>query len=286
MSKEKKQDVGIYNEPEDKSEKTFTPHDICRVGVKAPPFWAAEPSVWFAQLEGNFVLAGIKDDETKFYYVTSNLEHRYAAEVKDIIVSPPAKGKYEKLKSELIKRLSASREKEVKQLLMHEELGDRRPSQFLRHLQHLAGPDIPDDFLRTIWTSRLPSSIQTVIACQPTSELQVLAELADKVHDIVPSSPQVASTQATSTSVLEAMAKQISALTKQVQALAARSSDRDTQRSRSRTRNTERRRSTSRSQSNYRRFPNCWYHNKFGSKAHKCVKPCDYNESGNAQGSR
>jgi hypothetical protein len=33
---------------------------------------------------------------------------------------------------------------------MHEEMGDRKPSQFLRHLKSLA-PEVPDDFLRSIW---------------------------------------------------------------------------------------------------------------------------------------
>lgn len=143
--------------------------DICRVAARLPPFWPQEPAVWFAQVEGQFLLAGITTDETKFYYVLSTLEYQYAAEVK-----------YEKLKSELIKRLSASREREVKQLLVHEELGDRKPSQFLRHLRHLAGPNMPDDFLKTIWTSRLPQNIQTVVASQPQSTLESLAELADR----------------------------------------------------------------------------------------------------------
>ncbi|CAG5047382.1 unnamed protein product [Parnassius apollo] len=83
---------------------SFTPSDICRVGVRLPPFWPEEPGVWFAQIEGNFAFSGIKDDDTKYLYVISQLDHRYAAEVKDIIVSPPEKGKYEKLKTELIKR--------------------------------------------------------------------------------------------------------------------------------------------------------------------------------------
>lgn len=148
------EDGGSHSE-----KRTFTPSDIFRVGVRLPPFWADEPAVWFAQIECSFALSGVKDDDTKYHYVSAQLEHRYAAEVKDILVNPPAKGKYEKLKSELIKRLSASREKELTQLLMHEELGDRRPSAFLRHLQHLAGPNIPDDFIKTVWTSRLPGNI-------------------------------------------------------------------------------------------------------------------------------
>ncbi|CAK1588919.1 unnamed protein product [Parnassius mnemosyne] len=264
----------------DEGKKTFTPSDICRIGVRPPPFWPEEPAVWFAQLEGNFLLSGIKDDATKFYYITSTLEQRYAAEVKDIIVSPPDKDKYEKLKTELIKRLSATREKEVKQLLMHEELGDRRPSQFLRHLQHLAGPSVPDDFLKTIWCSRLPHSIQTVIASQTTSDLQALADLADRVHDIVPSTPQVAAAERTQSSVLQTMANQICELTKQVQALSTR-----VHRPRSLNRNTRRARKTSRSRSDYRKFPTCWYHHKFGNKADRCIKPCDFKPE-NCQGGR
>lgn len=248
--------------------------DICRVAARLPPFWPQEPAVWFAQVEGQFLLAGITTDETKFYYVLSTLEYQYAAEVK-----------YEKLKSELIKRLSASREREVKQLLVHEELGDRKPSQFLRHLRHLAGPNMPDDFLKTIWTSRLPQNIQTVVASQPQSTLESLAELADRIQEIVPCGLQVASTS--HNSPLDAMAKQISELTRQVQALTTQVN----RRSRSNTRRSDqnqRGKSRTRSQSSYRRHPICWYHAKFKTRSTKCLKPCDFsaNHSENDRGSR
>ncbi|GBP60541.1 hypothetical protein EVAR_97795_1 [Eumeta japonica] len=55
----------------------------------------------FAQLEGHIALSGISDDKTKFYFVISQIEHRFAAET----------------------------EKEVKQLLADEEMSDRCPSQ-------------------------------------------------------------------------------------------------------------------------------------------------------------
>lgn len=261
--------------------KTFTPHDLCRVGVRLPPFWPEEPAVWFAQIEGSFALSKIKDDDTKYHYVSAQLEHRYAAEVKDILVNPPATGKYETLKAELIKRLSASREKEVTQLLMHEELGDRRPSQFLRHLRHLAGKNIPDDFIRTIWTSRLPTSLQTVIASQPESTLQALADLADKVHDLVPSTPQVAAADAVPGSLLEKLTREIAELSRQVKSLSMK----NTGRSRSRQEGGQRDKSRTRSHSSYRKFPNCFYHNKYGDNARVCVKPCDY-QQGKASGSR
>lgn len=264
------------------SEEAFTPPEISRVGVRMPPFWPEEPGVWFAQLECNFTLSRITDDATKFNYVISQLEQRYATDVKDIILNPPVKDKYEKLKQELIKRLSASREKEIKQLLMHEELGDRRPSQFLRHLKNLAGPSIPDDFIRTIWSSRLPRNLQTVIASQPTSALESLTELADKVFELVPPSPHVASTEAVPGSLLDKMSQQIADLTRQVQALTASNAGRN-RHSRSRSRNQDR--SRTRSQSNYKRFPVCFYHHKYGDNARSCMKPCDY-KAGNAQSGR
>ncbi|XP_059059525.1 uncharacterized protein LOC131852807 [Achroia grisella] len=184
--------------------------------VRIPPFWAEKPAIWFAQVECQFLACGITDDATKFFHILGNLDRQYASEVEDILVGPPD---YQRLKAELIKRLSVSRENKVKQLLMHEELGNRKPSQFLRHLQHLAGPQVPEDFVRTIWSSRLPAGMQPIIASQPTLSLDALAELADRIQDIAPVSHQVAA--ATAPSPIEELTKQVAALTRQVSALSA-----------------------------------------------------------------
>jgi len=72
------------------------------------------------------------------------------------IISPPELEPYDRLKAELVLRLSTSREQRVRQLLSHEEMGDRKPSQFLRHLKSLA-PDVPDHFLRTIFCQPTPT---------------------------------------------------------------------------------------------------------------------------------
>lgn len=257
--------------------------DVFKVGIRIPPFWPEKPAIWFAQIEGQFAISGVTADSTKFYYVIGQLDPQYAAEVEDIIINPPETGKYEKLKLELIKRLSASREKMVQQLLRHEELGDRKPSQFFRHLQHLAGPSVPEDFLRSIWTSRLPSSTQTIIASQSTATLDVLIDLADRIHDIVPTTLHVASTShmATSNSTIDVMAQQIAELTRQVQELSTQVKRNSRCQQRSSVRACSR--SRSRSQSSSSKRPTCWYHFKFGGQAKKCVKPCDY-RPGNADG--
>lgn len=256
--------------------------DLQRIAVRVPPFYPEKPALWFAQLESQFILSGITTDATKFYYAIAQLDAVYASEVEDIITAPAGPDKYERLKKELVKRLSESRERKVKQLLNHEELGDRKPSQFLRHLKHLAGPGVPDDFLRTLWTSRLPSSTQTIVASQIKSSLEELAELADKIHDVASPSPQVSATSRTTASSAS-WENQIAELTHQVQALSSKldrlSRNRSRSASRGRTRN-RKRSSPSRSQSNYEKSPYCWYHTKFGPKANKCIKPCDYKGNG------
>lgn len=279
--------TGNFNASDGKST-TSADIDIFKVGTRLPPFWPDEPELWFAQVEGQFAISGITSDSTKFFYVVGQLDNQFSREVKDIIIDPPTTDKYPKLKNELIKRLTASKEKRIKQLLMHEELGDRKPSQFLRHLKSLAGPIVPDEFLRTIWISRLSHGIQTVLAGQPPSTCaDDIADLADRIHELATPSPTVATTsqpQSSYCSELEILSKEIAELRRQFNKLASERNSRSNNRSP----RSPKHRSVSRSQrsqSNYKKFPLCWYHSKFGDKALKCVSPCDF-KSGNARGGR
>jgi hypothetical protein len=104
--------------------------------------------------------------------------------VDDIINSPPQQNLYTTLKTELIKRLCPSKDQRTRQLFTLEELGVRKPSQFLRHLKSLA-PDIPDDYLRILWTSRLPTDIRTILAWLPEGGLESAALCADRIMDTI-----------------------------------------------------------------------------------------------------
>ncbi|CAB0033515.1 unnamed protein product [Trichogramma brassicae] len=133
---------------------------IHRVAVKLPAFWSERPSLWFAQADSQFTLSDITSEVTKFRYVVFQLDARIALEVEDVITSPPAVTPYTFLRAKLIERLSASEEQRVRQLISEEELGDRKPSQFLRHLRSLAGNTIvQDNLLRQLWLQRLPSHV-------------------------------------------------------------------------------------------------------------------------------
>lgn len=273
-------------------------NSLFRVGVRVPPFWPEKPELWFAQIEGQFILSNISADVTKFYYVIGQLDHIYASEVEDVITKPPETGKYDKLKEQLIKRLSESKEKKIKQLLLHEELGSRKPSQFFRHLKSLAGPTVPDDFIRTLWSSRLPTNIQTIVASQNNTPLETVVDLADKVYDIAPSAPQAASLETSNRNMdivasvestnrnLDSMARSIAELTSQVATLfdEVRSRPMEQRSRRAPQRSYTPRSSKSRSRSsNNNKF--CWFHYKFGHTARKCIQPCSFT-SENPYGSR
>ncbi|XP_072934951.1 uncharacterized protein [Epargyreus clarus] len=268
--------------PRGSTERETPTADAGKMSLKIPQFSPDDPEIWFALLEGQFENLGITDDNTKYNHVITNIEVRHAKTVKDIIVRPPAINRYDKIKTELIHRLSASHEKKVRQLLTHEELGDRKPTQFHRHLQDVARPSVPEDFLRSIWSSRLPHSLQTGLASQPSYSLDELADLADRVQEMTsPASYQVA---ATSTSgPYNSCRGEIAELRKMMEQLSTKvdrlTGDSCGCKHRSRSHRLSSRspsRSRFRSQSSYRRQPLCYYHWKYGEKANKCQTPCDY----------
>jgi hypothetical protein len=77
---------------------------------------------------------------------------------------------YTKLKTEL----SPSRELRARQLLATEEIGDRKPSQFPRHL-------------RSIWLGRLPPNVRTHLAGRPEIDLDTAPNVSWKQLALRPS---------------------------------------------------------------------------------------------------
>ena len=90
------QDVEPSTRPEQPPNLSFTPN---RGEIRVPPFWPEKPALWFAQIEGQFALANVTKDTTKFYYVISHLDNKYSAEVEDVITNPPPTGRYERIKA-------------------------------------------------------------------------------------------------------------------------------------------------------------------------------------------
>lgn len=253
--------------------KPYTPTEqVCKIAIKLPPFWADRPAVWFAQAEAQFHLAGINNDITKFSHIVSMIDQQLVGEIEDIVMNPPETNKYQILKEELIRRLSSSEQQRVERLLSAEELGDKKPSAFLRRLRSLAGQSKDEGILRQLWMRRLPNQVQAILAAQADLSTDKLAELADKIIEVTPGPQRVYSLNKESDE-LSCLKECITQLTSQIAALTA-----SQQRGRSRTRSA----SSSKSRSGTPEPKLCWYHKKFGAKATRCTTPCSWKENSNS----
>ncbi|XP_050340598.1 uncharacterized protein LOC126767018, partial [Bactrocera neohumeralis] len=237
-----------------------------RVFIRCPLFNSERPALWFAQLEGQFHLAGIFDEIMQYHYTSSHLDAKAAAGMEDLLLNVPTKTPYTRLKGTLIERLTLSRKPGLQQLLDRETLGDRKPSQFQRHLRSLDNT-VPDSIFRTKWLSKLPMSTQSILPSQADMNLDKLASLADKIHDIALPAEINSLQKATTTSAIES---RISRLEASINELASSFKRQSISRSRSR------QRFRSRTSSPALNNDTCWYHQNFGNKAKRCRSPCSY----------
>nr|XP_050040351.1 uncharacterized protein LOC126537200 [Dermacentor andersoni] len=159
----------------------------------------------------------------------------------------------------------------LQQLLHEANLGDRTPSQLLRHMQQSLGSKVDgldSLLLREIFLQKIPPNVRMVMTASNENDLSKLAELADKLMAVAPTSVAAVTSEPSPHEQLREMKNDISRLVDSVAAVHTAS------------------RSTSQSatQSPMKRQKLCWYHRKFGNATRKCVLPCEL--SGNAPGRR
>ena len=176
---------------------------LTAISIKLPPFWPADPEVWFTQIVAQFTTRGFNSQKTRFDYVVSSLSPEFAIEVRDLLFRPPDKAPYDSLKAKLIKHTAASEQRKLQELISGEELGDSKPTQLLHRMQQLLGDKLgtsadANSFLRELFLQRLPPNVYTVVASADTSlDLSKLAGMADKVMEVVTATVASISTQLT-----------------------------------------------------------------------------------------
>lgn len=255
--------------------------DISAVSIKLLPFWPADPEVWFAQVEAQFSCRRITSLRSRFDYVVSSLTPEFAAEVRDLLLRPPADNPYTALKEQLTKCTALSEQRRLQQLFTGEELGDRKPTQLLRRMQQLLGdrPGLDTSSLRELFLQCLPSNVRMVLASSPDiTSLDNLAEMADKVMEVAAPSvgsvtkPSAPNTDPTLIAEVGGLHSDVARLEKLVQKL-----------TRSRSLSQDNRRSPCRSPTPTPPHPDsdtlCWFHRKFGDQARNCRTPCSWSSN-------
>ncbi len=248
---------------------------MAAVSIKLPPYWPADPEVWFAQV---FTTKRITVQRTMFDYVVSSLSPIIATEIRDLLLKPPAEDPYEVLKAELIKRTAASAQRKLQQLISGEELGDRKPTQLLRRMQQLLGEQLgtagdANTFLRELFLQRLPASVRMVLAsADPSMSINQLADMADKVMEVA-SSTTISAVSHPDLPEVKQLREEVTRLADLVASLTTKQNHH-----RNRSRSSSRQRRLSPAPSN-QTHDLCWYHHKFGQEAKKCQEPCNWGNS-------
>ncbi|XP_014299139.1 uncharacterized protein LOC106693964 [Microplitis demolitor] len=155
--------------PDDKKDEAFLDAKPVIVNsLKAPHFNPKRVSLWFAQLEAQFAIHDVATEREKFNHEVSLIDTEYACKVETLIINPSTMTSYAEFKVTLITCYSKSEEAKLRQLRNGEMIGDRSPSQFLRHLKSLAST-IDDAVLKARRLANLPKKTQEVLAISPTT---------------------------------------------------------------------------------------------------------------------
>ncbi len=150
--------------------------------LRIPDFYAAKPRLWFNQLEAQFRLANILDDESRFYHIVASLQADVAARIDFIIENPPANDKYNAIKEALLNAFEKSQFEMCAQALSMLPLGDRSPSKLMSDLvdfiprQH---KQMICPFVVALFVEKLPQDIRLGLNLESVDSYERLAAQAD-----------------------------------------------------------------------------------------------------------
>lgn len=153
--------------------------------VKLPTFWQEDVDTWFAQVEAEFAIRGITQDDTKYSHVIAALTGDAAKVTSRIIRKPPQADKYLAVKEFLCDLYGLSDSDRAERLLSVQELGTRKPSQLLSHILHLYGDHEHNFLIRHIFLRALPGRLRQALASSKEEDLVKLAKEADRMMGIV-----------------------------------------------------------------------------------------------------
>ncbi|KAL3978877.1 hypothetical protein ACER0C_019939 [Sarotherodon galilaeus] len=232
------------------------------VALKLPDFWLHDPPSWFVHVEAQFALRGISADDTKYHHVVASLDPLATRRAMTLLRDPPAQGKYAALKELLLRRYALSDAERAEQLLNLSGLGGGTALELMENMLSLLGPDDGGFLFVHLFLHQLPAAVRAVLANSPllpAKDYRSLAEEADRillasrtfdVHALATDSPAAPSTPPPASPGASAPLLTAGIATHR-----------------------------------HRRKSICFYHQRFGDRAPRCLPPCAFTAQGNGPAS-
>ena len=179
-------------------------------------FYASNVELWFNQIETQFALHQINDDDERYSLTCAALSGEVASDVRDVLLQPFRSNRYESLKAILIERRGLTTPERVNKVISGERIGTDIPSRFMRRLQKAAGSGpravVGKAVIRQAFIRQMPASIRTHLVTQPDSA--TLESLADRAlaaeEDVEESKPGVAEIKVEETTKLVGLLEDLS----------------------------------------------------------------------------
>ena len=197
---------------------------------KIATFFATDVELWFNQIETQFDLHQIHDDDERCSLTCAALSGEVASDVRDVLLQPFRSHKYESMKTILIERRGLTTPERVNKVISGERMGSDIPSRFLRRLQRTAGFGTKavagKAVIRQAFIRQMPASIRAHLATQPDSAtIESLAMLTDRAlaseADVLESKPGVAEIKVDETTELVGLLENLSKRLKKLETATA-----------------------------------------------------------------
>uniref|UniRef100_A0A0K8VLS8 Uncharacterized protein n=1 Tax=Bactrocera latifrons TaxID=174628 RepID=A0A0K8VLS8_BACLA len=103
--------------------------------------------------------------------------------VAEVVCAPPATGRFDSIKSQLIKDFTDSGNKKLNRMVKVCDLGYKKPSQLLRQMRLLSIGALNDNAIKTYWLDKLPKTVRAVMSIAE-ADLDRCAQQDDKIMEI------------------------------------------------------------------------------------------------------
>lgn len=252
-----------------------------KIEMRVSPFSVNNPSAWFKATEIQFECFAVKSDirKTGFLLQAVMSQPEVFNKVTDLLETIPDTNRYTYLKDNIIKRLSSSQKERLEMLLEKVELGDKTPSEVLRHMRTLTTGElqVADDIIRSLWLRRLPQSVQIPLVAMEDKTIDELSSIADKIYEV--HRTQIMSLNEIKPNLSPARGSNLDQRLEKIENLLSLFSVKNNENNRFRSRSRNRSNSNhnpSGDNSKAKEKPYCYFHWKYGMNARKCKQPCKF----------